>query len=111
MRAWLVFVGNGHYGEGFSNLVERDSLTSSTLDVRVIRADRRGARSRVVAAILMGRMARSTLIEAREARAVSVDVAGPRVDVALDGEVESLEVPLEFSIQRGGLKVLAVGQG
>ncbi|HWE57839.1 MAG TPA: hypothetical protein VG435_20215 [Acidimicrobiales bacterium] len=77
----------------------------------MIRADRRGARSRVVAAILMGRMTKSKLIEAREAGAVSIDVAGPRVDVALDGEVESLEAPLEFSIKRRGLKVLASGPG
>lgn len=107
MTAWLVFLGNGRYGEGFGDLVERDSLDAGVLDLRVIRADRRFARIRVVAAVAAGRMTRSSLVFAREAAGVSIGVPGRRIDVALDGEVLSLDGPLEFSVEPSALVVLA----
>jgi diacylglycerol kinase family enzyme len=104
--AWLVFVGNGRYGEGFTDIVERDLMNAEVLDVRVVRADRRLARLRVVISFLAGRIAQSHLVVAGEAQSVSIDVPFPRVDVALDGEVVSLEAPLEFSVRPEALTVL-----
>jgi undecaprenyl-diphosphatase len=106
MLAWLVFVGNGRYGEGFTDIVERDLMNADVLDVRVVRAERRLARLRVVIALLAGRIGKSRLIVASETKALSIDVPFPRVDVALDGEVVSLEAPMEFSLRPEELTVL-----
>lgn len=107
MSAWLVFIGNGRYGEGFGDLVERETLESSVLDVRVLRADRRLARLRVVAAVAAGRMTRSPLVATEQAARFSIGVEGRRIDVALDGEVVSIEAPLQFTIRESALAVLA----
>src|SRR5947209_17229486 len=87
-RVWMVFVGNGRYGDGLLNLIERESLTDSCLDVRVVRADRPLARTRVLAALFTGRLSRSPLLERRTCEDVTIDVDRAAVEVALDGEVE-----------------------
>ena len=107
MKAWLVFIGNGRYGEGFGDLIDRESLDAGLLDVRVIRADRPLARLRVVAAVAAGRMTKSSLVLAREAAQVSIGVERRRIDVALDGEVVTLEAPLKFEVEESALAVLA----
>lgn len=106
MTAWLVFIGNGRYGEGFGDLIERESLDEGVLDVRVVRADRRLARLRVVAAAAAGRMTRSSHVFAQEATQVSIGVEGRRIDVALDGEVVSLDAPLELAAEPSALSVM-----
>lgn len=107
LQAWLVFVGNGRYGDGFIDLVDRDSLESDVLDVRVVRADRRLARARVAAALLAGRLRSSPLIVTREAAELPLGVEGRRIDVALDGEVMTLEAPLTCCVRPGALSVVA----
>jgi undecaprenyl-diphosphatase len=107
-KAWLVFVGNGRYGEGLLDLADRESLYDHLLDVRVVSADRPMARLRVVGALLLGRLAGSPLVDTRETTAVTIDVPRRRsVEVALDGEIEHLEPPLRYESLPGALKVLA----
>ena len=105
-RAWLVFVGNGCYGEGLTNLMSRQSLDAALLDVRVLRADGALARTRTVAALLLGRLGASPLIVRREECDVDVGLRVPTVAVALDGEVVHLEPPLCFRSLPGALTVL-----
>ena len=107
MSAWLVFIGNGRYGEGFGDLIERDSVDAGVLDVRVIQADRPLARIRVIASVAVGRMTKSSLVMARETKQVSIGVEGRCIDVALDGEVVSLDAPLVFTVEPSSLAVLA----
>lgn len=107
VAAWLVFIGNGRYGDGFTDLIERESLESDVLDVRVVRADRRLARTRVAAAVLTGRLSSTSLILRRETGALPIGVEGRRIDVALDGEVLQIEAPLRFSVRPAALAVLA----
>ena len=106
LRAWLVFVGNGLYGEGLVDLADRDSLDDGLLDVRVVRADRRLARVRVVGAVLLGRLGTSPLIVRERCRACTIDLDRPAVDVALDGEVEVLQTPLRYECAPRSLPVL-----
>ncbi len=94
--AWLVFVGNGPYGEGLIDLADRECLDANVLDVRVVRADRPLARLRVAGAVLLGRLARSPLVERRRSRAVTIDVPRDDVEVAVDGEVALLRPPLRY---------------
>ncbi len=108
-QAWAVFVGNGRYGDGPFAVVNRESLAGADLDVRVLRADRRLSRLRLVGALLAGAGARSQVIDAWAASEVEVGLAdgtrGP-VPVALDGEVASIETPLRFRRLPPSLPVL-----
>ena len=110
-RAWMVFVGNGRYGDGLSDLADRGSLDDGVLDLRVVGADRALARTRVVLALLLGRLARSPLVFAATVTSVSLDVERHRVEVALDGEVEMLEPPLRYRSLPRTLPVLVPPPG
>lgn len=105
-RAWLVFVGNGHYGDDAFDIGARDTLNQHVLDVRVLRGDRFLARLRLLVAVLLGRLHRSPLVVKRLCAEVTVDLAGDDVEVALDGEVETLSSPLHYRSRAGALKVL-----
>lgn len=106
-RAWVVFVGNGCYGDTITDLGVRRALDEGTLDVRVLRADAPLARTRAVAALVLGRLGRSPLLVQQLSEAVEVDVPGrTEVDVALDGEVVRVPTPLQFRVLPRALTVL-----
>jgi len=105
-RVWLSFIGNGRYGDGLLDLADRESLDEHVLDVRLVSADRPLARLRVVGTLVLGRLARSPLVTRLEATDIVVTVKRRRVEVALDGEVETLESPLRYRSMKGGLVVL-----
>lgn len=106
-RAWLAFVGNGCYGDRVTDLAARRALDEGTLDVRVLRADAPLARTRAVAALLLGRLGRSPLLVPRLAPEVVLDLPGrATVDVALDGEVVRLTPPLRYAVLPGALTVV-----
>jgi diacylglycerol kinase family enzyme len=104
--AWMVFVGNGVYGVGLLDLTDRDRLDANVLDLRIVRADEPLSRLRVVGALLLGRLARSPLVIRRHTPAVTIHLDRATVDVALDGEVETLEPPLVYESLAGQLTVL-----
>jgi diacylglycerol kinase family enzyme len=105
--AWLVFVGNGCYGEHVADLTSRDCLDDRVLDVRIVRADRRFARVRLLAALLLGRLARTTVVERRTCREITIDIRGrSRIDVALDGEIMQLSTPLRYESDAHALRVV-----
>lgn len=106
-RAWMAFVGNGAYGEGARDLIERESLDANVLDVRILRADGRLARLRVVGALLVGRLSEARAIHAVECAEVVLGVSSPTVEVALDGEVETMTPPLRYRSVPRQLRVLA----
>lgn len=105
-RAWLVFVGNGCYGDGLTDLMNRQVLDGGLLDVRVLRADAVLARTRTVASLLLGRLGASPLLASSRVPEVEVALAGADVAVAVDGEVVRLAPPLRFRSLPGALTVL-----
>lgn len=105
-RVWMVFVGNGAYGEGLTDLVARDGLDDGLLDIRVVRAEGRWSRVRVVGAVAFRRLSRSTVVDTTSAPTVELDLDRRRVDVAVDGEIVVLEPPLRFTVDPGALEVL-----
>jgi undecaprenyl-diphosphatase len=107
-RAWMLFAGNGEYGESIFDLVTRTGLDQGQLDIRVLRADRRLARLRVTAALLVGRAVRSSSVNRHLCERVEVTCRGASsVTVALDGEPDDFKPPLVFESRRGALNVLA----
>jgi len=109
-RAWLVFVGNGCYGEHLLDFTDRESVGGGVLDVRLVLADRPLARTRVVLALLRG-LDTSPLIVRDTCEETELGLAQGSVEVALDGEVESLEPPLHYSVRREALAVLVPSNG
>jgi undecaprenyl-diphosphatase len=105
-RAWMVFVGNGTYGEGLLDLADRQSLDDGLLDIRVVRGDRPLSRLRIVGAVLLGRLAVSPLVVRNQHRATVVNLNRGQVEVALDGEVELLTTPLRYRCLPKALRVL-----
>lgn len=110
-RAWMIFVGNGHYGEDVLDLGSRQTLNQGVLDVRLVRADRLLARSRVVASLMLGRLHRSPLVVQRVVSGITLDFDTPTVEVALDGEVVTLDAPLHYRSRAGELRVLIRPEG
>jgi undecaprenyl-diphosphatase len=104
-RAWLVFVGNGCYGEHLLDFSDRESVGGGVLDVRLVLADRPLARTRVVFALLRG-LDSSPLVVRDTCPAAELGLARDTVEVALDGEVERIEAPLRYSVRREELAVL-----
>jgi diacylglycerol kinase family enzyme len=105
-RAWMIFVGNGHYGEDMLDLASRQSLNQGVLDVRLVRADRFLARIRVLASLALGRLHRSPLLVQRIVSEITFDFDTPTVEVALDGEVVTVDAPLCYRSRVGDLRVL-----
>ncbi|GAC1517788.1 MAG: hypothetical protein NVS1B12_06010 [Acidimicrobiales bacterium] len=105
VETWMVFVGNNRYCSGLFNITERASVTDGILDIRLVRAEGRLTRLRVLGAALFKRLEHSHLVEAREVAEIVIDPRTERVSVALDGEVEELDAPLRFRSRPGALRV------
>jgi undecaprenyl-diphosphatase len=105
-RAWMIFVGNGRYGTSLLDLADRDTLDDGILDVRILRADGKLARLRVVLALLRSRMEESPMTVFDEVSSIELGFAKAKVDVALDGEILPMSTPLKFRCRAKALKVL-----
>jgi diacylglycerol kinase family enzyme len=106
MSAWMLFVGNGRYGRSVFDLADRDALGEGLLDVRIVRADQPLARLRVALSVAVGRLDHSRLIFGSPAPAVTIGSDRDQIEVALDGEVETLKTPLRYEVKRAALSVL-----
>lgn len=104
-KAWMVFVGNGPYGDGLLDTIGRESLTEGTLDILVVRADGVLALPRVVLAFALGRLAASPLVERHRAEKARIVLRRKEVRVAVDGEVMHMATPLECRSLPGALRV------
>ena len=84
-RVWMLFAGNGRYHpHGFAP-TWRERMDDAVIDVRVVDADARLARTRLVAALLTGRLGQSLVYEDRIVGRLPVS-AGRPLRIARDGE-------------------------
>jgi diacylglycerol kinase family enzyme len=84
-RLWMLFAGNGRYHpHGFAP-TWRERMDDAVIDVRVVDADARLARTRLVAALLTGRLGRSLVYEDRVVGRLPVTSKRP-LRIARDGE-------------------------
>ena len=84
-RLWTLFAGNGHYHPTGFAPSWRERLDDGCLDVRLVDADSPLARTRLVAAVLTGRLGRSRVYEQRVVAKLAVRADG-EVRLARDGE-------------------------
>jgi undecaprenyl-diphosphatase len=89
-RLWLLFGGNGRYHPAGFAPSWRERLDDAQIDVRMVDANRRLGRTRLVAAVLSGRLGRCRVYEERRVDALALDVGGEDVQLARDGEVGPL---------------------
>lgn len=95
-RVWMLFVGNGRYATEGVAPTRRHRLDDGLLDVRLVHAERRWARTRLALSMLAGRVDRCVAYErwtTQELRIRSRE--GPLV-LAVDGE--TWQSPQEFAI-------------
>lgn len=84
---WMVFFGNGAYEPAGFAPSTRPDLVDGLVDVRLVDADHPFSRTRLVAALLLGALARSRVYERRLVNRVTVRCAdGGTSRLAADGE-------------------------
>ncbi len=106
VTTWAVFIGNSCYGDSIGDLA-REALDDGLLDVRIILANQKVARLRLLGALLGGRLHRTPVMEQLCAPRVEVETPGcGAMDVAVDGDVFRLCTPLRLRIEPRALTVL-----
>jgi undecaprenyl-diphosphatase len=87
-RLWLLFGGNGRYHPAGFAPSWRERLDEDVVDVRLVAADRGWARTRLVAAVLTGRLGRCRVYEERVVRRLPITFLDDDPMLARDGETQ-----------------------
>ena len=98
-RIWMVFVGNCLYSPPGFAPAWREHLDDGLLDVRLVDGGRPFARAKLLAAVLTGRLATSTVYEAFTATQLEVRCVGEPLRLARDGE--TFDGSPTFTIAKG----------
>ena len=86
-RLWMIFIGNCRYHPAGFAPSWRERLDDGVLDVRIVDADHPGARTRLLFAVLTGRLGRCRVYEAMTTEKLHVKVLDESdVRLARDGE-------------------------
>jgi YegS/Rv2252/BmrU family lipid kinase len=112
-RTAIVFVGNNEYRAAGLDAGSRASLSGGTLAIYLVNAGGRSHPLRLIRLawhMVLGVALDGDHLELVRAPAVTVESKRPRLYIALDGEVEVVEVPLEFRCVPGALRVLVPAQ-
>jgi undecaprenyl-diphosphatase len=100
-RIWLLFAGNGTYHPRGMLPVGRPRLDDGLLDVRLIDGSVPWARTRLVGALLVGRLSRTKAYEERPTESISICSRAGSLRVAIDGE--TCDVGDSFDIKKQSL--------
>ncbi len=104
-KLWLIFVGNGLYRpRGFAAAV-RHRLDSGVFDVRYVRADVPLSRTRFLIGALTSALERSRTYVQQERADMLIEVLGPPVALATDGEIITKGRRFRFFTQPAALQV------
>ena len=104
-RTPFVFIGNNVYSMQGFDIGARERLDCGVLSLYL--TQRRGRLSFVTLALraLLGRLHQGSDFEAGTTRELRIDSRHRRLLVAIDGEIEPMDLPLEFRIRPGALRV------
>jgi YegS/Rv2252/BmrU family lipid kinase len=112
-RTAIVFVGNNEYRAAGLDAGSRESLSGGTLAIYLVNAGGRRHPLRLIRLawhMVLGVALDGDHLELVRAPAVTVESKRSRLHIALDGEVNLFEVPLEFRTVPGALRVLVPAQ-
>jgi diacylglycerol kinase family enzyme len=104
MRVWVAWIGNCRYGPPGLTPAWRERLDDGILDIRLITGARRFSRTRVLLAVLAGRLRQCDVYEERTAEAVHIRTADGSVRMAADGE--TFDGPGEVEVRKRGRALL-----
>jgi len=96
-RVWLLFGGNGRYHPSGFAPSWRERLDEDVIDVRIVDAKRRWARTRLVVAVLTGRLGRCRVYEERTVERMRIRFLDPDPALARDGETQP--APKELTLR------------
>lgn len=105
-RLWMGFVGNCRYHPSGFAPSWREQLDDGQLDVRLVDAASPWSRTRLVLAVLTGRLGRSHVYEARTATRLEVRSRERSLSLAVDGEVIDGPATVTFEKDSRPLQVL-----
>ena len=104
-EVWLIFVGNGRYRPRGFAAAARHRLDAGQLDVRYVRADLPVSRIRFLAGALAGALEHSRTYVQQECSELQVEVLGPPVALATDGEIAAEGYRFRFWTRPAALQV------
>jgi diacylglycerol kinase family enzyme len=110
-RTPLLMVANNEYRTGGIQAGSRDSLAQGRLALYVLNAEQRPGLLRLAGKLLLlggDQVKELDLLTVQEA---TVETRRRRLQVALDGEVASVESPLEYRVRPGALRVHVPAEG
>src|SRR6478735_7777012 len=85
-KVWIAYLGRGRFYPRDHAPLIRPVMHDGVLDVRLITADERFARLRLLWSVLTGTVASSGITHLREATEVRIDAGGAPMALAVDGE-------------------------
>jgi len=106
-RTPLVFVGNNEYRMAGLDAGSRDSLTTGQLAVYVLNAEKRPGLLRLAWQVLLKGAEEVKELDLLTVQSATVETRRPRIQVALDGEVVSLDSPMTYRCRPASLLVYA----
>ena len=96
-NVWLLFGGNGRYHPAGFAPSWRERMDEDVIDVRIVDADRPWGRTRLVAAVLTGRLGRCRVYEERVVHRMQIRYLDDEPMLARDGETQP--APREIVLQ------------
>ena len=105
-RTPFVFVGNNQYVMERLNIGTRERLDAGELSLYMTRGMSRFGLVRLALRALLGRLRHEKDFMAMRAREVTIATKSSRARVAIDGEVDILQTPLEYRIRLRALSVV-----
>jgi diacylglycerol kinase family enzyme len=109
-RVWLAWFGNCRYEVAGLIGAGRPALDDGVLDIRIVHADRRWARLRLLASAMLRRPDACAALESRRAETVSVRALDTRVPrLAADGETFDGAAAFTVGKRRGALLTYRAG--
>lgn len=105
-RTAIVFVGNNLYKMAGFEAGTREMLTGGKLAIYVLKSGGRPRVMRLAWRMFTGQALRSGELDLLQVESATIELKHSAVPVALDGEVVTLEPPLEFRIRPAALSVL-----
>ena len=110
-RTPFLFVGNNRYTLQGLEAGRREHLDGGRLSLHVLREQTPLGFLWLALRTLCGRMSTARDFESRTAAGFQVDAAGDAIDVACDGEVTRVPLPLRYRVRPRALRVLAPATG
>jgi diacylglycerol kinase family enzyme len=103
----MLFVGNNHYALEAGQIGRRDALDKGVLSIYAVASRRRLALVGFAIRTLFGRADRHDFAALGDTPEFEVRGRSDDIDIALDGEVMTLDMPLRFACEPGALNVVA----